>query len=363
VYEPVKEPVNGPLKEPVNGPVNGPATTRRPLADAPAATGGTLLGAAFPIWADVRRAPALFHFIDALAGTSPAKTVPAWQRQYAWAFGGLSDGDREQLQRFRDWRQRALKSIPGLSDQGLAVDAGSVPLMIFARGPDVETALANLATLMPAAEIAELRGVLSWFNRGHGVIWRGGAIAHDFVERAGRDPLRARLAGTLARCAAFYGVDPAGIPTPHVVLVPVLGGFGTHAQALGRYLLLEIREGDTLRDQAAVIVHENAHLLWNALGRARQRELEAAARAEGRAGARAWPLLREALPTALGQGIADRDLYGVTFSTNVPWYHLPDVDAYAKALAPLLDKALRTGGRLDEDFVRRAVRALPGDWK
>ncbi len=322
-----------------------------------------LFGPAYPMQVSVPRAVALFHFVDALAGSSPAKTVPAWQRQYAFVFGALTPEDKEQLRRFREWRVRALKTLPVLRDGGVTVDPGSVPLMLFAQGPDVETALANLRLLMPAAEVEPLRAVLSYFDRRHDRIWREGRVAHDFVERARRDPLRHRLAKLLAGNARLYGVAPPDAPRPVLVFVPVLGGFGTHAQALGRYLLLEVREGDALRDQAAVIVHENAHMLWHAMGPERKARLEAAALAEGPAGARAVPLLREALPTALGQGLAERELAGVFFSSQVPWYHVPDVDAYAKALAPLVDRTLRTGGRLDEEFMRRAVQALPGDWK
>lgn len=327
----------------------------------PTAADAALLGAAYPMEVAVERPPALFQFVDALAGTSPAKTVPAYLRQFAFHYGAPSPDDVEQLQRFRAWRVRALATLGPLRDGGIEIPPGAVPLAVFAAAPDVDAALARLATLMPADEVARLRAILLHFSTRHHRMWRQGRVPRAFVERVLEDPLRPRVAAFLARMARFYGVDTASMPAPRLVLVPVLGGFGTHAQALGRHLLLEIREGDELDDQAAVIVHENAHLLWAALGHERAARLEAVARAAGARGERALQLLREALPTALGQGVAEREFRRLMFSSGVPWYHLPDVDAYAKALAPLVDEALRVGALLDEDFVRRAVDALPGE--
>ena len=171
-----------------------------------------------------------------------------------------------------------------------------------------------------------------------------------FLAAAREDPAWTRLDALLVRLARFYGVSPDGAPRPRLLLVPVPDGFGTHAYALRRTLLLEIREGDRLADQAAVVVHENAHFLFSRLPRERQDKLEAAAREAGAAGAAAWATLHEALPTALGQGVADR-AFRKGWSTDGHWYHTAEVDRYAKALLPLLDRTLDAGGVLDEAFV------------
>jgi hypothetical protein len=183
-------------------------------------------------------------------------------------------------------------------------------------------------------------------------------VPRAFLRSAQEDPALPRLDALLVRLARFYGVPPDGAPRPRLLLVPVPAGWGTHAYALRRTLLLEIREGDRLADQAAVVVHENAHFMFSRIPAARQERLEAAARAVSPTGADAWALLHEALPTALGQGVADR-AFSTDWSTRGHWYHRPDVDRYAKALMPLVDRTLAEGGGLDEVFVTRAVAAAP----
>jgi hypothetical protein len=168
-----------------------------------------------------------------------------------------------------------------------------------------------------------------------------------------------RLDRLLVRLASFYGVAADALPRPRLVLVPVPGGHGTHAYAINRTLVLEICPGDRLADQAAVVVHENAHFLFSQLPNDQRRRLEAAARAASPEGAAAWVTLHEALPTALGQGVTDRMFRPWGWSRKARWYDNQEVDRYAKALLPLLDRALASGAGLDETFVRQAVAAFP----
>ena len=75
--------------------------------------------------------------------------------------------------------------------------------------------------------------------------------------------------------------------------------------------------------------------------------------------ARAWATLLEALPTALGQGVFDRAFRRGAWSRKNFWYHRPEVDAYAKAIYPIVDEAFRDGARFDADLARRLLAAWP----
>jgi hypothetical protein len=88
--------------------------------------------------------------------------------------------------------------------------------------------------------------------------------------------------------------------------------------------------------------------------------LEAAARARGRVGRQAWQYLREALPTAIAQGVAQSKLRPERWSLDHNWYHREAIDAYAKAIFPLVKQALAKGRALDAQMVEEMVDIFAG---
>ena len=296
---------------------------------------------------------ALFHWLESLTGATLGKTVPAHRQEYKRLFGDLDENDRKYLADFTRVRvAHAEAPAPPLAYRGM----NAMRERLF--DGDEADPMTALARELSAEDMATLRKSLAWFAPKYARIWRDGEVPQAFLRTAREDPARAQLDALLVRLARFYGVPPDGAPRPRLLLVPVPGGWGTHAYALRRTLLLEIRKGDRLADQASVIVHENAHFLFSRMPAPRQEALEAAARAASPGGGDAWELLHEALPTALGQGVADR-AFSADWSTALRWYHKPDVDRYAKALLPLVDRTLAEGGVLDAAFVARAVAAAP----
>jgi hypothetical protein len=73
--------------------------------------------------------------------------------------------------------------------------------------------------------------------------------------------------------------------------------------------------------------------------------------------ARRVPLLHEAIPTALGQGVADRLFQPRLWSTEDDWYHTREVDEMAKKIYPMVSRALEEGWTLDERFLERILAA------
>jgi len=294
---------------------------------------------------------ALFHWLESLTGATLGKTVPAHRQEYTRLFGAFDETDRARLEDFARVRvAHAQAPAPPLAFRGMNAMRET---LLDGDEPDP---MAALAKELSTEDLAALRQSLAWFAPKYTRIWREGAVPRAFLRAAREDPALARLESLLVRLARFYGVPPDGPPRPRLLLVPVPEGWGTHAYALRRTLLLEIREGDRLADQAAVIVHENAHFLFSRIPAARQERLQAAALATGPGGADAWALLHEALPTALGQGVADR-AFSAHWSTGGRWYHKSDVDRYAKTLLPVVDRTLAGGGVLDEAFVTQAAAA------
>jgi hypothetical protein len=307
-------------------------------------------GPLYPIDAEASYPAALFQWLDSLAQTSVGKTVPAHRADYVRRFGRATPDDVAAIERF--WRARLAHETSSGSRSDL--------LGIFCAAPTVEAGLRAAGERLDTQARADLEAALAHFRPKFDEVWAGGAVPRRFLGSLPEDPSTAKLADLLGRAARFFGADGATLsPKPRLVLVPVPDGWGTHAQAIGRQLLLEIRPADRLADQASVIVHENVHFLWEAMPEERRRGLEAVARAQGPHGAEAWAVLREALPTALGQGVADRTFRPLDWSRRAPWYDTAEVDAYAKAIYPLVQQAIELGSYFDPEFVRLAVATYP----
>ncbi len=335
------------------------------IAAAPAAAGSggesrLLLGSRYPIEAEASFAAGLFHWVDSLAGTSAGKTIEAHRKDFRSRFGPLDAEDRRALEEFTAARLehvRRFREAHGPSWN--AVPAVSALLGEFCAASSLEDALGRASGEMSPEALEGLRRALEHFRPKYVKVWDGGRIPRGFLDRARGDGAARRLAALLAEAAKFFGVPPDADPPPRLVVVPVPGGWGTHAEAVGRCLLMEVRDGEGLADEASVIAHENTHFLFYRVPPERRDRLAAALRAHGPDGERAWTVLHEALPTAVGQGVADHEFRPTVWSYDAPWYHLEDVDAYAKAIYPWVNHALTKGGRFDETFLEGALARLP----
>ena len=296
---------------------------------------------------------ALFHWIDSLAGTSTGKTIKLHQQQYADLYGPLSVEDQAALDAFVAARADNLRRQESSAARGGPPVTFSALLGIFCSAATLDDALAHARGQISQPSYDGLAGALRHFAPKYARIWNDGAIPRAFLERARADQSIPRLGKLIARIRAFYDVDPRKSPPPRLALVPVPSGGGTHAEAIGPVLLLEIREEDTLADEASVIVHETSHFLWRLVPEERQQSLIAVARSLDETPPKVLPLLGEAVPTALGQGVADRMFRPRGWSLGNPWYHIPEIDLLAKRIYPLVQVTLQDGKTFDDRFVRQ----------
>lgn len=316
-----------------------------------------LLTDGYPLEVSVSFPAALLHWIDSLAqldgvwGGTAGKTIEAHRRSYVKALGEPSAEDLHRLEGFRQARVAFVVGHP--TDRNGLTHA-------FLQASSVEGAIERSSELLDTRDAAALAEAVRHFQGKYRRIWRDGEIVRNFLLQAQADGRRQALARFLGDVAAFYGVEPNLEPHPNLVLAPVRDGFGTHAQAIDHFLLLEVRPEEGLMDQVAPIVHENAHLLFSRMSRERSESLERAAAESGASGREAWQLLREALPTAIGQGAAGQRFRPGRWSPRDRWYHIAAVDVYAKRIYPIITDALAGGRVLDEPLVRRLVDAYPG---
>lgn len=316
-----------------------------------------LLNDAFPVEVSVTAHAGLLHWLDSLtamngAGMTAGKTIEAHRAEFNKRLGRPTPEDRAVLERYV--RARTASVSRNHHAQPDAVTTA------FLQAATMTEALDALPALLDATTAAEMRQALMYFAPRYQKIWKGGQVARSFVRRVNKDPRREAVATFMIDIARFYGVDPVADPPPRVHLMPVIDGHGTHAQAIGRHLLVEVRPWEGLSQQLGPLVHENAHFLFDRIEAPRMQTLRQAAAGDGKRGVGAWRALREALPTAIAQGVACERLGVETWSKNQPWYHLEEIDAYAKLLFDLVKTTLVAGGEFDEAFVRNAVALYRG---
>jgi len=313
-----------------------------------------LLGKTYPIEVSVSFHTGLLHWLDSLAvlnraGATAGKTIPAHREEYEKVLGRPTGGDKGMLQRYRSARLAGLDSADATERNRLTV--------AFFEATDLDGALERAAGILDPISARSLATAMRHFVPRYQRIWRNGRVPREFLDRVRVSERREDLARLLAGVAGFFGVSPTREPHPQLVLVPVPAGFGTHAQAIGRYLLIEIRPDEGLSDEIGPIVHENAHLLIYRIPPARLEALGRTAIGEKPWGPDAWAALNEALPTAIAQGVAHQSFRRETWSIESDWYDQQRVDEYAKRIFPLVKEALSGDGSFDESFVKQLVHA------
>ncbi|HZE89253.1 MAG TPA: hypothetical protein VE404_06880 [Verrucomicrobiae bacterium] len=313
---------------------------------------------------DVSYVANLVHWIDNLAGSSQGKTIAAYRRYWRQRYGMPDAGEMDLL---RSWVAIRAKPVPTpepaiLNERGCLPQPGDV--IDWRRtfqtrsyeAADVDDFISSLSAELSAQESATLRRVIEKFRGRFDAAWKETGYLPRFESKLKPFLAESGLAGYLGEVASFFGVDPDAAPPGRIELMALPEEGPTHAQADGRYLLIEIRPGDEPRDQIQVIAHETSHYLWHQLDPGRNDALARRVFASGASPAMEWRLLREALPTALGQGLADARFSPATFRETGAWYHVADVDALAKAIFPAVRDAFRDGRRLEEKTIDEIAR-------
>ncbi|RMF76214.1 MAG: hypothetical protein D6738_01905 [Acidobacteria bacterium] len=309
----------------------------------------------------------LVHVIDSLSGASPGKTVDLYRRSWLRRFGGFTRQERALL---AGWRRVMLapdraRRVPAEAPPGACVPppARTVSrrrrLAVAALHADSPAQfLERAAALVSEDELASLRATLERFEPRFRVLWERMAYLEPFAERLRRFLDRRAARETGRAFVRFFGVPHEDIPA-RLHLVGLLGEqAGTHAEAFGSDLLIEVRPHDDPKDQVQVVFHELAHDLFLRLPAERRAAWSAWFFERGPRGALAWSLSHEALPTALGQGVAERRLARARWRQRNTWYHLQEIDRYAHAIYPIVARAIERGETMGPRLASELVEVL-----
>ena len=207
---------------------------------------------------------------------------------------------------------------------------------------------------------AALVSALERFQPRFRKVWRDLDHVRSFERRFHRFLANGELLAYLESVASFFGVDSSTGPPMRISFVGLPAAGGTHAEADGEHLLIEIRPRDTPRDQIQVIAHEATHFLMRQLDHERVDRLARQAYNEGPAGPLIWRYMWEGIPTALGQGLSAARLAPRRFSMEHSWYHIPVIDRFAKLIYPSIAVGMKRSERLDQGMMTRLTRVLRG---
>ncbi len=321
----------------------------------------------------------LVHWIDNLAGSSGGKTIGTYRRYWEARHGAPDAVYAERLRRWDALRAKTI-DVPAAevaNASGCLPHAGEVPawrqifLVRSYEVPSIEGFVESLADHLDASERSDLRGILDAFEPRFAPIWKSMSHVQEFEKEFRRFLETSGLRPFLGEVARFLGAAPGAFPAGRIHLMTLPEDSQTFASAIGRDLMMEIRPGDGPAEQVQVIAHETSHYLWQMLPPERLEILATQVHSASPSGPVIWAMLREGLPTALGQGLADSRFVPSRFGLQFVWYHLPSIDRFAKEIYPALDAAFTKGETIDQGFLPRiasggagalTARAAPSDY-
>jgi hypothetical protein len=310
----------------------------------------------------------LVHWIDNLAGSSIGKTVRTYRIYWAGRFGSPTEQEKALLATWSEIRAKPVLR-PGakiLNEQGCLPQSEHVPTwrnLFRVRSYEAESVDAfveSMAGDLTPREKQSLREVIETFRPRFDEAWEEMTFLRSFEIRLRRFLAESELRPYLGGVAGFFGVNPDPFPPGRIHLMALPGESGTHAQANGRHLLIEIRPNDTPREQVQVIAHETSHYLWQLLAPERNDAMALQVHETSAAGPVFWRLLREGLPTALGQGLALAEVAPMRFGFQYRWYHTDAHDSFAKAIYPMVASAFRAGEGVEDGVLEEIARRVEG---
>ena len=285
--------------------------------------------------------------------------MPAHRDEYLRLFGAPTDDGQGAACARSSRRAPSTPTRGGARRARRATPRASAMLGVFCGSATVEDALAG------AEARADRRD--SWDGLAEGarplppryeVVWNDGAVPEAFLERARRDPGRARLEALARDDRPLLRRRSAG------------GRPAASRAGPGPRRLRNSRRGDRQRPPARRSAAATGSRTRRASSFTRtptssgasfprtvRRRLAEVARRPGDDGARTFRLFGEAIPTALGQGSPIARSARRDWSLDGPWYHTEDVDACAKRIYPIIAARPSTpGSRSTKGWSCSAIR-------
>ena len=300
----------------------------------------------------------LFYLLESLRGEAHHSQHLA---RVFWSLHPRTESDSRALEAF----QRLLNNpewtgvtLPGVGKRRRLSDVLEVLSLQARNSEDLLERSQAFLTLQDHAELTH--AVRHFAPLYHALIWEKGRAELQRQSQELEEALKkAGMGERMAEARRFYASQWPAERAFWVALVPIPHKPGevihTYGHSDSFLEVIEVPSGTPVSRHSGVVFHELCHSLWATMPAQRQQELRQDFYALGHPGRCAYDQLNEALATALGngwfQGLVDAKPPGA------PWYADDIIDEYARALYPLVLKALHNPDvGLDKAFVNAAVR-------
>ncbi len=218
----------------------------------------------------------------------------------------------------------------------------------------------RLMLVMTAPDAARMTEIVGHFEPAFRRWWESSAA--EPLANVGADLntlLASEINATVRAAVTFYGIENASVVeglTLNLIYRPPHDGPSSGRQ-IQQHSLVEVVPGETARDRVGVVVHELVHYLYSLAPPTWQKlRLEGAMRVKSADSSVALGLLDEALATAIGNGVVEKQLRGdagfkAYESRPLSFYNNPQIDQSAKLMVDLVEQYLAEGRSMDQAFV------------
>ena len=235
-------------------------------------------------------------------------------------------------------------------------DLGKKFILLF-TGSMTMTELRNRAEiLMTNEDMNILFSIIEHFKPKFDEIWENTLYLHHKAEELSNLSGSEHVREMLDSLAAFLGLKfeyPLEFEL-HLLWSPAVTQ--THGQVVERYSLVELDPAENIVNEMDKHIHEICHYLYDAIPpESKINIINHFFKEHCIEGPLAYNIFYESLAVGIAQGLFIKKTLPEYFDFQKSWYADPEIDAYGKALFPLLEEYFKSGKTINDRFVLRAV--------
>jgi hypothetical protein len=310
----------------------------------------------------------LFNVLDNLSQWGPRtheKYVIYWEKRF-----GLTEKDKEFLNKYRQIRKKYVGRISEDKDRQEQIESRSpVPLppldsdlnkkfiLLFTGAENLKSLKERMELLLSNEDENILLSVIYHFQSKFNSIWKECNYLKEKAEKLSGLMSSEKVKEILNDTVHFFGLESYLLPDFELHLLWSPEDARSYGQVVERYSLVEVLPHEDVKLQVDKHIHEICHYLYDAIPVAAMISMADEFFKSGQIeGPLAYNLIYESIAVAISQGLAVETVFPENFSFKKSWYGEPEIDAYAKALFPLIKRYFESGKIIRDGFATQAIQ-------